>query len=177
MYCDNMPTFKGAFFGLVALCLFVVVVLQFIIVYELNNAECYDLSLIPGIAGGCLLGSFLTNFAWLRARRSNRSYMRRFAILFWTALVAIGVVASGANLGQNAYLEHICPAAMNSDLDFSAIQYVSIFLLLFTVSAPHALKKEKVVVNTAADALMSAEKGGNPIASKSVTNKSPLVFL
>lgn len=172
-----MPTFKGAFFGFISLCLMIVVILQFVIVYELNAAECDDLSVIPGIAGGCLLGSFLTNFAWVRARRSGRSFMRRAAILFWTALVTIGVVASGANLGQNAYLEQICPTALESNLDFNAVQYVSIILLLFTVSAPHALKKAKTasMAEAASTALMS---DGRPIgAVGGVTHKSPLVFL
>lgn len=171
-----MPTSKSVFFGFISLCLVVVVVLQFAIVYELNTVECDDLSVVPGIAGACLLGSFLTNFVWVRARRSGRSFVRRAAILFWTILVTTGVVATGANLGQNAYLEQICPAALESSLNFSTIQYVSIILLLFTVSAPHALEKNKHdTVNTAeAPSLMD---NGSPIDTTSPKDKLPLVFL
>ena len=90
--------------------------------------------------------------------------MQRTAILFWTMLVTIGVVASGANLGQNAYLDQICPAALESNLDFNLVQYVSIILLLFTVSAPHAFKEK-----LRASSYTNVDMGG-------VTDTSPLVY-
>ena len=141
-----MLSAKSIFFAGIALALATAAILQFYIMYELDDLcskSDYSLTTAPAVAGICLAGSFVANAFWLWAREKDMAGARSGAILLWTLSVLFGVVASGATLGQIQLYTDACPPADVSDTNFNAIQYASIGLMFLSIAAPHSLKKKE----------------------------------
>lgn len=106
-----------------------------------NNAfDDVDLTTAPNIAGLGLIISFLINGVWIWSKRDKLSLMNRIALLLWTVSVMIGTAAAGAALGQ----AELIVADDKCDVDsYVFLHYVSIILLILSISLPHAMKKNK----------------------------------
>lgn len=165
---------KTVFFGIIALALATATVLQFVIVYELEDIckdSAYGLTTAPAVAGICLAGSFIANTIWLWARGKDKSGVQSAAILLWTLSVLFGVTAAGATLGQIQLYEDACHETGNSNTNFNAIQYASIALMFLSIAAPHSLKKD-TKKNTGSKSI----EGGPEVGSLESVQQ-PLVFL
>lgn len=178
VYTANMFQAKNIFFGFVGLCMITAAAFQFLIVFEIND-KCdsapVSLSLPPTIAGACLTFSFFANAAWLLARRSGaNNSSSRVALLVWSTAVSIGMVAAGATLGQIPLYPTICTTIIETSINFETLQYISIALLVFSVVAPHGVKKSKndTIINGSGAPITFSTS-----ASATDTEDSPLVFL
>ena len=165
---------KQLFFAIVAISLAVAAALQIYIVYELDDicsGNNYSLTTAPAVAGISLATSFIANAIWLWKRKEEKSGARSAAILFWTLSVLIGVTAAGATMGQIQLYSGACPKGVASSTNFNAIQYISIVLMIFSIVAPHSLKKE-----VTSQAALLASQGGPEVGQLETTVK-PLVFI
>ncbi len=178
-----MKTSEKIFFAFVGLSIFIAAALQFSIVADINsNCEwksdqmSSDIRVSPWLGGFSLLGSFIGNGVWLYALKNNHSTLRRISLLLWCIILLVGVVAVGSTLGQIPLYSLACPN-YESNLNLNAIQYISLSLLIFAISAPHALNKNK----KGKEEPKNGEGAGAPLVSKvpsdATKETSPLVFL
>jgi len=175
-----MTQAKNIFFGFIALSMAVAAAFQFLIVFEIND-KCddavVDVTAPPTIAGVCLSASFLANGAWLMARRRKGETCARVALLVWSTLVLVGVVAAGATLGQIPLYPTTCPSLIFK-INFETIQYISIALLVFSTVAPHGIKSKKKASLTAdGAAAVPITMSGYDTASGGIVETTPLTFL
>jgi hypothetical protein len=173
-----MTQAKNIFFGFIALSMAVAAAFQFLIVFEIND-KCddadVDVTAPPTIAGACLSASFLANGAWLMARRrKGGETCARVALLVWSTLVLVGVVAAGATLGQIPLYPTACPSLIFK-INFETIQYISIALLVFSTVAPHGIKSKKKASLTAS-AAAPITMSGYDTASGGIVETTPLTF-
>ena len=174
-----MKTFEKIFFAFIGLCIAVAAALQFSIVADINSncdfpGEMYsDIRISPWLAGFSLVGSFIGNGVWLYALKKNYSTLRRISLTLWCIILLVGVSAVGSTLGQIPLYPLACPK-YESSLNLTAIQYVSLSLLIFAISSPHGSQKEE-------EEEEKKEGAGAPLVSKSpneaTKETSPLVFL
>ena len=175
-----MKTSEKIFFGFVTLALVIAAALQFTIVSDINSncpfksdKMATDIRVSPWISGFSILGSFIGNGLWLFALKKDYSLLRRLSLLFWCITLLVGIVAVGSTLGQIPLYSLACPT-YESNLNLNAIQYISIALLIFAISAPHALNKKKKKEK-------EQQGAGKPLVSKNasaeINETSPLVFL
>merc|ERR1712072_954681 len=122
-------------FYVVGLAMMAATAFQF---YQINQLDDDRIYTAPLLAGACVAGSFLFNVAWLKFRSNKQSWTYRASILFWTASVTVGVAAAGATLGQLAVA-----ADLNITVpeNMETLQWISLILLVGSVSLPHAFKK------------------------------------
>tara|TARA_B110000908_G_scaffold172747_1_gene242682 strand:+ start:3708 stop:4226 length:519 start_codon:yes stop_codon:yes gene_type:complete len=172
-----MKTSQKIFFAFVGVSIFIAAALQFSVVADINSNCDFlsdqmstDIRVSPWLAGFSLLGSFIGNGVWLYALKKNHPTLRRISLVFWCIILLVGVVAVGSTLGQIPLYSLACPN-YESNLNLNAIQYISLTLLIFAISAPHGLNKDKKKE--------TKNEGGAPLVSKIPTTKetSPLVFL
>jgi hypothetical protein len=172
---------RNVFFGFVGLSMATAAAFQYLIVYEIHDhcaSAPVDLKIPPTIAGSTLAGSFFANGAWLMARGKDhfQNPCAKVALLVWATLVVIGVTAAGATLGQASLYSSVCPD-LNSDINFTTLQYVSIALLVFSTVAPHGMRKSK-----GKNGFAESEGAAGPISMDTfnngeITEKTPLTFL
>jgi len=175
-----MKTSQKIFFAFIGLSIFIAAVLQFTIVADINsncewlsNRMSTDIRVSPWLSGFSLIGSFIGNGIWLFALKNNHTLLRKISLLFWCIILLVGLVAVGSTLGQIPLYPLVCPN-YESNLNLNAIQYASLTLLIFAISAPHVLNKEKK------DDPLHENGDGAPLVQKKVGNgkneTSPLVF-
>lgn len=146
------------FFAFVSLALTLAAACQFYVVGELDDDR---VQAAPLLAGICLVGSFVFNGVWLKLRSNNQTWSYRVVIVLWTSALTVGVAAAGATLGQLALadeLEIVVPDNME------ALQWISLVLLVGSVSLPHAYKKKS-------SKFVASE--GRPV----VEEEKPLIFI
>lgn len=162
---------KTIFFGVIGLMMAVAASAQFFLFVEFGDqCAAADITTAPGTAGACLAGSFVFNGAWIAAKRTGRKTLARSSILLWTMLVVVGVAAAGGTLGQAFLAEAVCGAPIETGvLSVLAVQYTSIALLVLSIAAPHALKKEGLKGG--------ASGAGAPLLNDTLTQQKPLVFI
>ena len=164
-----MKLTQKIFFGLTALSLLVAAAAQFFLFVELDGQCGVDITTAPGTAGACLVGSMVFNGMWLAGKKLKRPSLEKAGILIWTMLITAGVVASGATLGQVYLYDAACGAgAVTSNINILSLQYVSIALLILSISVPHGMQFKR---NKGA-----TDAGSLPLTGNLVPKK-PLVFL
>ena len=124
------------FFAFISVALSLAAACQFYVVHELDDER---IQVAPILAGVCLAGSFVFNFAWLKFRSQKQSWPYRIAILLWTGALTAGVAAAGATLGQLAVATDL---QITVPKNMEALQWISLALLVVCVSLPHAYKKQ-----------------------------------
>ena len=148
------------FFYFISLAMLLTVVLQFNVVGEIDDDR---VTVAPILSGTSLLLSFVFNAIWVRVRSDKKTLVERFALLLWTISITVGVAAAGATLGQMAVYEDL---GISKPENMEALQWISLALLVASVSLPHYYKKKK---KTAA----SASVEGRPETEE----KTPLIFV
>lgn len=127
------------FFGVIGFMMLVATALQFYAAYDLDDVCDNKLVTAPLTAGITLLCSMVANGTWVYGKKHGKTLLTRGSILVWTMLVVVGTAAAGAALGQEQLYEDIgCTVEVTE-----ALHYVSIVLLLLSISLPHALPKNK----------------------------------
>jgi len=135
---------KSIFFSIVGLCIASAAALQ-LWLYSRLDGVCEDqmLGFAPSVAGGCLVGSFVTNMLWLLAKRRQWSVVEKLSLFVWVVIITGGLIAVGATLGQTQLYEEVCPAfVLDNQIDVKLLQYISAVLLILSVAAPHVYKKK-----------------------------------
>lgn len=104
-----------------------------------------DITMVPNLAGGSLIISFLFNGIWRWSKRDKLESdklerLRRVAMLLWSGSVMIGTVAAGAALGQWVLISELASCDVDS---YVYLHYVSIILLILSVILPHVQSKDK----------------------------------
>lgn len=158
------------FFGIIGLMMALATAAQFFL-FGAYGDQCTtaDITTAPAVAGACLAGSFVFNGTWVAAKRNGRKALERFSILLWTMFVVVGVAAAGGTLGQAFLSEAACGVAIETAVPVLVVQYVSIAVLVLSIAAPHAMKKE--------DLKGTANGAGNPLLDNAITQEKPLVFI
>lgn len=168
---------KSLFFGTIGLFIASATILQFWL-YSRLDTLCTDnmLGLSPSVAGGCLAVSFLTNIAWVVAKRKQWLVLERISLFVWVVVITTGLIAVGATLGQSQLYKTVCPDFTEAmkEVDVNLLQCVSIALLILSVATPHIYsnKTAKVAADTTTNA--TAVTGSEEFLSNPL---KPLIFL
>tara|TARA_B110001452_G_scaffold146711_1_gene121979 strand:- start:2738 stop:3250 length:513 start_codon:yes stop_codon:yes gene_type:complete len=156
----------GVFFGAIGFMMIVATSLEFYAAYDLDGVCDDKFVTAPMTAGIALLCSMIANGSWVYGKNSGNALMRRGSILVWTMLVVIGTTAAGAALGQQQLYEDVgCTVEVTE-----ALHYVSIVLLLLSISVPHVLPKKKYKKSC------SGSDAGAPLVASDTVNMQDLVW-
>lgn len=147
------------FFGVIGFMMLVATALQFFAAYDLDDVCVDKLVTAPMTAGITLLCSMVANGVWVYGKKHGKTLLTRVSILVWTILVVVGTAAAGAALGQEQLYEDIGCAAEVTE----ALHYVSIVLLLLSISVPHALPKKHKKESRSATAAGRPLVGGSEL--------------
>jgi len=127
------------FFGIIGTMMVVAAGFQVYFASELNDKCDVKLMTAPIIGATSLAASFIFNGIWVWSLRQKTSKLKHVAIFFWTAAVIVGTAAAGASLGQaELYADLSCEASNPIEL-----HYLTIILLILSISLPHTLQKRK----------------------------------
>ncbi len=126
------------FFPVIGLLMMFSTVFEFWIAFSLDTALCSKHMYSPLLAGIALALSFLFNGVWGYARGAMNGWLRRVAILLWTATITLGVAAAGGAIVQTDFFPNTgCDSDQNT-----ALHYVSIIALIISISLPHFYKSK-----------------------------------